>query len=1041
MIGQLIENGEIIGIDLGPNHGSFEPTSLDLFISCFQYLARSGRPVVLIMDDPLFAESQWDVLLKRVASLGASRGGAGVGVIAASPTFLMDSYGHTIRDRRIHLEFYQLESPTQQERRDLAVAFNREESSFSNRDDDFIVLAMEAATGISFNEIIGRIWETLNDGLAISTRARARDLPWTVRALMIVAFFHRYATTCPEDLLRASLAHSHDSTTYDTYAHELAMLQVTAGWTIFRRSCSGDSDNPINLVSTPHPLVAQRLWDLRPDRAFDITEWILPASVTVPSSAAHLAQVAEIGRHLSTAVNDHRLTQRLIEVWGVESVPTWQFCRLVRELGPMANHLTVVPLRKRWKRRDRQSWLAVWSLIHRARRGTPESDHLQAVDLPTCLRIADLSLDPAVAIKIGSVRRYRPEVLATLKASLTEKVKWRLDDRLLAWAIDNDARLVPNYPDHLVAWFGEAPGKTNASLALGRWYVSHARNISAALHSLVLDLLGEGICDGSANSDAVLVYIQLVELCARTVKARSADLLARAVGYIDQWANQHHDGSVIVNARLGLVPYIVDAHASLRMRILTESSEWLQSHSDNVNVRNQFLEVVSVLGARSPIPLGDVLADVNAWLQDHPDDVGVRKQFLRTVSELGARSPIPLGDVLTDANAWLQDHPDDVGVRKQFLYVVSRLGARSPIPLGDALADANAWFQDHPDDVEVRKQFLRTVSELGARSPIPLNDVLADVNAWLQDHPDDVGVRKQFLRTVSELGARSPIPLGDVLADANTWLQDHPADAQVRKQFLHVATTYGMSFPIPLIDVVTGTQVWLRSRPNNVDVRKLLLQLVSGIDGATSMPLAEALTDTHAWLRSHFEREVCKQFLSIVAKLGTTSPVPLGEVVYDIRGWLEIHPDETDIRNYLITVTSWLGAGSPVPLSEVLADTHAWLRAHPEDSAVRKTFLSVLASPENRKLVPVDEVVTDTQAWLEDHTGSVGIRKIFLTICCDLGEASPIPFEEILNGAEVWLEGARVNSEAKEEVFSTITDLRRTYAASRDNRARGVDSV
>src|SRR6202030_2533350 len=163
-------------------------------------LSQLGIPVLLIMDDPFFANSGWDLLLEKLGQTKYS----GIAVLGASPTYLYETYARRIPGGRIAFKKFRLGATSRHERSTLARMYGKTESSFTGNHEELLVFAMETVTGNSFDKIISRIWSTLNDGLPISNSG-TRDVQWPVLAFLLTSYLHRYNVMCPEPLLRAWL--------------------------------------------------------------------------------------------------------------------------------------------------------------------------------------------------------------------------------------------------------------------------------------------------------------------------------------------------------------------------------------------------------------------------------------------------------------------------------------------------------------------------------------------------------------------------------------------------------------------------------------------------------------------------------------------------------------------------------------------------------------------------------------------------------------------------------------------------------------------
>src|SRR5690349_19078668 len=88
----LVEEGAVTVADFGLHLGEFDWQKVDMVVSDLKGLATPERPVLLILDDPFFAESGWDKFLERLA-----RAHIPLGVIGASPDFLYEAFGANVR--------------------------------------------------------------------------------------------------------------------------------------------------------------------------------------------------------------------------------------------------------------------------------------------------------------------------------------------------------------------------------------------------------------------------------------------------------------------------------------------------------------------------------------------------------------------------------------------------------------------------------------------------------------------------------------------------------------------------------------------------------------------------------------------------------------------------------------------------------------------------------------------------------------------------------------------------------------------------------
>jgi hypothetical protein len=267
--------------------------------------------------------------------------------------------------RHVDLAEELLLSTTEHERRVYAEMYGVDASSSASPSEELLVYAIETATGQSFDAIIERIWSTLNDGDAPVRRSQPADLQWTVLAFLIVAYLHRYFVSCPESLLRGALAKAEAATLSD-FVPELRQLTISEGWRIFRTGTQGEAQGHRStlLVSTSHPRIAERAWQVWPAKSIDPVEWIAQASVNAPDATPQLAEFL-LSCQATIDPRDRSLIRRIVELWDDDGVPTAQLCMLVRgirESIPAAVQFRRL-LRKRLSRRDSESWLAAVELI------------------------------------------------------------------------------------------------------------------------------------------------------------------------------------------------------------------------------------------------------------------------------------------------------------------------------------------------------------------------------------------------------------------------------------------------------------------------------------------------------------------------------------------------------------------------------------------------------------------------------------------------------------------------------------------------------
>ncbi len=145
----IVERGDVIVADLGVNQGRLIADDLDAYLKGVSQLAGSGKPVLLVMDDPFFANSGWDLLLETLARPNYS----GIAVLGASPTYLYETYGRPLSGRQVVLNTFFLGNTTNTERLSLAEMYGVRSAPAIDRaigrHEDLLVFAMETASGSS----------------------------------------------------------------------------------------------------------------------------------------------------------------------------------------------------------------------------------------------------------------------------------------------------------------------------------------------------------------------------------------------------------------------------------------------------------------------------------------------------------------------------------------------------------------------------------------------------------------------------------------------------------------------------------------------------------------------------------------------------------------------------------------------------------------------------------------------------------------------------------------------------------------------------
>jgi len=436
----LVEEGAVTAADFGLNLGELDQEEIKTIVADLKGLATPERPVLLVLDDPFFAESGWDKLLGRLA-----RARLPVGVIGASPDFLYDAFAAGVRVDPFHTDVMTMPKPSGVERAALSDLHRRTLRS-SDEEEDFLVLAMEAAAGEPFSTIVARIWTTLNDGHVIDPRAEPESLTWAVRAYLVTCYFHRVYERCPETLMAEALAQS-GSAVPANYDRRLRELTSRDGWKIFsvQEPVKGMRHRDGRTIGAAHQRIAREAWKLRPTPAFNVAEWVIPASIRSLQASA----VGRLAGALTRSTNeaDARFAASLATAWSEASdahaVSGTSFAELSGTLAINAAHyerpLIIRALRRRAEEMDAHSWIAALQLRDHSSSGNSRKSFPEDLDLAVVIESADFSIAPSRATRFGDALRpqsapYKAFV-ERLFAALEGTLSWNIHSTVLTWLL------------------------------------------------------------------------------------------------------------------------------------------------------------------------------------------------------------------------------------------------------------------------------------------------------------------------------------------------------------------------------------------------------------------------------------------------------------------------------------------------------------------------------------------------------------------------------------------------------------------------------
>jgi len=972
----LVQRGDVIVADLGVNHGRLIADDLDSYVKGLAQLAAADLPVLLLMDDPFFANSGWDLLLETLARPNYS----GIAILGASPTYLYETYGRPLAGHQIVLNPFSLGATTGKERLSLAEMYGVKSHQAIDRREDLLVFAMETASGSSFTEIIERIWSTLNDGLAIAPKAGMADVEWPVLAFLLTSYLHRHYVLCPEALLRAYLVDLAGNMRTD-FIRELSELTLSEGWNIFRVFQQDSGSPPTAMIGTMHARVAERAWQVRPFKAIDQISLLARASAQGPRCAPQLAEFI-LACQSSKDSRDRGLASKVAEEWRSDRISTAELSALVRGLRstPAAIPFRGV-LRERLKRRDSQSWLAVAELIPLERPRSPARERLSQGDFPYSLTLADLSADSSAAIDLlgreGSPRRA--EFAAYLRDSLEGKRSWELDGKLLTWLLrNNNARGIRALLTAIYDWLDAHPDDERARVALIEWHTANVAMI------------------GSAEAEALLDRVR-------------------------EWVSLLPDNQKVISAFFTLAAVLLTRTDALPVSLIEEMSSWVELRSDDAYLRERFLRLLAQHYSRAPQIAADAVTETLAWLAIEPESNDVRLALLGLVLAEPAHPQAP--QAISEALTWLGQHPSDNRVHDAWAQLFRVIPAAAAV---EAMPEVLAWLSDHADALGARLALSALARVLAGHPHVA--DIVDQTRAWLSAHPDDGPARVGFLALVGELPGLPHI--AEIIAESRRWLLSRPGDGNVRGAFL--ALTRGLPGYLEPAEVVRETLVWLADRPDDEEGHLTLLRLARGVP--VRPEAAEAVAETVRWLDGR--RGGTETWVALFGLVHAVPGYPkAAEVVTEARRWLAAHTDDVHVRTRLLSFVRTIPERPQA--AEVIAETRDWLAEHPEDTNVRASLLGL--EREFIGPSALRQHLAEARAQLDNHPDDELARNRVLSLAREVAEppetaeiiAETVSWLEAHHGGgEMWIAlFGLVRAAGYPQAAEVVTATRRWLAA------------
>jgi len=460
VVAKLVQEGHVVAADAGVYVDN--PSDPDRFCDKLKELASPRKPVLLVLDDPLYADSNWPDVLRKLATPG---GVGRIAVLAASPTFLYDRYNARL-GRRVHTTEFHIAPPSNDERRELDRLYGNTSSELVQAEDDFFVLAMQRAAGDSFDGIINRLWETLNNGQPILRQTKFEEYPWAVRAFLTTCFFHRTYEPCPEPILRAVLECNGGIASGRSVTDALQQLKHQDGWAIFRiktpqvpSSFSYVGDQ----VSAAHHRVAERAWQKRPAPWRTLNDLIVQATLEAPNG---LRAVANAATALSQ-VGDESLANKLVDAWKANNVETrfvydvyvkLQLGGCLRPAAKLVDSLTARAVE------SPDGWMAALALRNGSASVDRNRNFPPTVNLISLIEAADFSIAPGRAIRFANC--LQSSEVAAFRKRLFEclggKFNWTLNSNLLTWLLANSptAETQKHYLE-IAKWLYDHPDVTD----------------------------------------------------------------------------------------------------------------------------------------------------------------------------------------------------------------------------------------------------------------------------------------------------------------------------------------------------------------------------------------------------------------------------------------------------------------------------------------------------------------------------------------------------------------------------------------------------
>jgi hypothetical protein len=738
---RLVNAGEVLIADTGVGLRQ-PPGDPSEYTESLERLQDFDRPVILLLDDPLYAESQWFEVLVKL-----NRPGLRVGVLSATPKFLLDE--HEGKLKAVENWRFEMGGPSPRERESLAALYGR--AQLFKSEEDFLVVAMEAAAGIPFREIIERLWRTLADGRDLSGARVFSDLPWQVRAYIFACFFSKDYDACPEPLLLKGLEITGSAPGGNTVRTELARMKYYKGWGIFRINEHQQQGIPqAASITSAHAVIAQRAWKQRPLPWCQVTDVVVEAAVQVPQVIGDVAIFASRPKSTSSDDTDGDFARMLVERCQSDvKVETRTLCivadtliaqNCVRLLQTVREALTsrLLP--------NSQGWLALLSFWNLAASVEERPGLPVGVDPLALIQCADFSIDSSRAIRFANAIKKNEQLSAAYLGKLFQafdgNLQWQLDALLLR-------RLFSIAPrDELFS----------RSQQTESWLDQHYDDAIFRGHYLVF-LRGE-------------------------IPEEFTALRAKFARDTTDWLDNHPDDSYVRERHLTFLK----VNAELTEEIdetARKTAEWLDKHPEDCTVRACYLSFL-----KDELPHG--LAELKAsfvrktadWLDEHPDESNLRSEYLRFVAELPSGFDELKDEVARKTADWLEEHRSDFQVRASYLSFLLKLSRQFDVMGAKTARQTADWLKEHLEDAHVRARYLRFVRQFPADFLGFRTEATRKTMDWLEQHPENISVRKALFSFIRRLPPELSWLRAEIAERLAVWFDIHRDNYEILRSFV-----------------------------------------------------------------------------------------------------------------------------------------------------------------------------------------------------------------------------------------------------------------